>query len=835
MKNLFSTLLIFSAVVQYVNATQLPDDIEYLFPLPDSRYVTPATTLILRFTEDGLPIDENTVSLTVSGSTGGDYEGNIIISSDLETIIFLPNTSFEDGDNISVIIRSVLLEEPFSYSFQIADTFVRLAKMADTNSDKITVSARQTEDPVQVINGVSVPSDFPVFEPSIMGQTEDGMLFLTTWHWFLIFKNDGTPYFYKKCGSHVWDITIQPSGILAYMEGATGKLLNDAFEVTDKFKCKHGYRTDSHDFIHLENGHVLLIAEDTQILPVRDQFPIAMDKTRVIATHVQELDKNKNVIFEWRAWDHYQLKDAIHENWTMNVVHFNHLNAFDVDFDGNILVSNRHLDEITKINRKTGEIIWRFGGQNNQFTVLNDSVPNNYQHNIRAVPGKPNHYTFFDNGNHRRPPQSRAVEYRMDPASKTAEKVWEFWLDPPGYSHWMGSVERLKNGNTLINYVVEKLPKATEVTPAGEVVYQANFVRKTETTYRTHRKVWQGQAIKPSLYAELSQSKITLIFNQFGEKTFQRYNIYADMHENPVTLIDSTSNTHIHLDQFTNRKVYYFRVTSVDENEVESDYSNEVMAFINFVPPGENLILNGDFSEADNYWTVFPPENEYTEWDFSMADRCQVTINEGAPAPSDVFLSQRNIVLHQNNRYHLEFEASSDRDRIVEVVLSDSSASLDYSRLGYIELSRKTQKYSYYFSMRNVSDYLAQILFNLGHDAGQVNIDDVQLTQVTTNVDNESATKDVETFSVDPNFPNPFNAQTRVRYETPFDCLVKIEIIDVRGRLVQKESFHKQKGIQTYSIQGATLSSGIYQLRITATSESLQKQFSQSQKMVLIK
>ena len=38
-----------------------------------------------------------------------------------------------------------------------------------------------------------------------------------------------------------------------------------------------------------------------------------------------------------------------------------------------LMISSRHLNEITKISRTTGDIIWRFGGKNNQFTFVNDT------------------------------------------------------------------------------------------------------------------------------------------------------------------------------------------------------------------------------------------------------------------------------------------------------------------------------------------------------------------------------------------------------------------------------------------------------------------------------
>ena len=107
---------------------------------------------------------------------------------------------------------------------------------------------------------------------------------------------------------------------------------------------------------------------------------------------------------------------------------FIHANAIDIDFDDNLLLSSRGLDEITKINRVTGDIIWRFGGSQNEFTFIND-YPFTHQHSIKSLGS--NRYLLFDNGNFSSQYTgtvniSRAVEYELDTVLMTATKVWEF-------------------------------------------------------------------------------------------------------------------------------------------------------------------------------------------------------------------------------------------------------------------------------------------------------------------------------------------------------------------------------------------------------------------------
>ncbi len=55
-------------------------------------------------------------------------------------------------------------------------------------------------------------------------------------------------------------------------------------------------------------------------------------------------------------------------------------------------MSGRHLDEITKINHNTGDLIWRLGGKANQFNIywpargISDVLEFYKQHDIRRLP-----------------------------------------------------------------------------------------------------------------------------------------------------------------------------------------------------------------------------------------------------------------------------------------------------------------------------------------------------------------------------------------------------------------------------------------------------------------
>ncbi len=182
------------------------------------------------------------------------------------------------------------------------------------------------------------------------------------------------------------------------------------------------------------------------------------------------------VEFFWNAWDHFVLDDWIEEPGSLKQspnIDFDHPNSLDIDQNGDYVVSWRGLAEITKINARTGGVIWRFGGRNNQFSILNDPL-NGFsgQHSVRVLANE--HLLLFDNGLRHNPPESRAAEYALDTSAMTATLVWQFRHNPPVYTAFTGSVQRRGNGNTVIGFAGEG--RVTEVTPAGAVIWEGQVL-----------------------------------------------------------------------------------------------------------------------------------------------------------------------------------------------------------------------------------------------------------------------------------------------------------------------------------------------------------------------
>jgi len=177
-------------------------------------------------------------------------------------------------------------------------------------------------------------------------------------------------------------------------------------------------------------------------------------------------------VFIWNAWDHFSIADWVFVPPGLSAypsIDFDHPNSLAIDRDGNYVVSFAMPGEIAKIDATTGQFIWRLGGRHNQFTIMGDPLNGfGFQHDVRIL--DTGDLLFYDNGLMHSPPQSRAVEYRLDTSHMTATLVWEYRHAPPVFTPFVGTVERLGDGSTLVGFAAADL--LDMVTPDGQLVWE---------------------------------------------------------------------------------------------------------------------------------------------------------------------------------------------------------------------------------------------------------------------------------------------------------------------------------------------------------------------------
>jgi hypothetical protein len=194
----------------------------------------------------------------------------------------------------------------------------------------------------------------------------------------------------------------------------------------------------------------------------------------------QDASGTSTVVFD--AWDHFAITDNVEP--ILAQLDFDHPNSLSIAPDGNYIVSWRDLDVVTKIDASTGAIIWTLAGPfariPSDFAIIGDPLNGfSAQHSVRSLDN--GNLLIFDNGTLHPAPQSRAVEYKLDPVGHTATRVWDFTHAPPIFTEFTGSVQRLANGNTFIGWTFGRQPLiASEVTSSGATVWEGTLTVPTD-------------------------------------------------------------------------------------------------------------------------------------------------------------------------------------------------------------------------------------------------------------------------------------------------------------------------------------------------------------------
>jgi len=267
-------------------------------------------------------------------------------------------------------------------------------------------------------------------------------------------------YYWVVPGTSALDFKLHPNGMMSYWSSLDQMfwLMDSTFQVVDSLRQVNGYEPDPHEMLITGDNHFFILAKETRVMNLSGYFWFGVNNNlpgnttaEVIGAVIQEFDENKNLVWEWKAHDHYAFGD-VDSVWLRNPNHvdWTHANAIERDDDGNILLCLRHFNEITKINHQSGDIIWRMGGKNNQFTFTNDSVGFTGQHDIRRIEN--GHITLFDNGKYNAFTMARAVEYSLNEAALIATLEWEYIYDSSMYSTSKGNHQALADGKHLIDF-----------------------------------------------------------------------------------------------------------------------------------------------------------------------------------------------------------------------------------------------------------------------------------------------------------------------------------------------------------------------------------------------
>jgi hypothetical protein len=378
---------------------------------------------------------------------------------------------------------------------------------------KLSIKIKTFVATMMIVAGVKATAQLPANFPALAVTTNDapsvadGYIFLTDsfkatnyGYYVMMLTNDGTAFWYKQLTNAAYDFKVLPDGYLHYAQQyqalsfsgggyVTHEILDENFNDVESIHAGNGYNAECHDFKMLPNGHALVTSYYLTQVDMSKVVTNGNPAALVSGGLIQELDAQRNVVFQWRSWDHYPFTSQW-VNSTAAVISEFHVNCVFEDTDGNLIISTPNW--VKKISRQTGNIMWHLGGTENQFTFVGVSPQegtNDFAgHAINRLPN--GHVLIYDNSSGFGPgATSTAHEYALDESNKIATYIWGYTPSPAVLGPSQGSAQRLANGNTFIGWGGTSgagLPACTEVSGTN-VVFQMGFTNSQTTSYRAFR------------------------------------------------------------------------------------------------------------------------------------------------------------------------------------------------------------------------------------------------------------------------------------------------------------------------------------------------------------
>ncbi len=554
--NILHYLPVFFILITLSGFSQnLQDALIYCSPRPGAQMVMPGNNIAFRLDPAAGNISKQDIQLQVTGSVSGEHTGTLKLADDQSTWIFKPHTPYEPDEKVTAtLLVNRFWDKGKSWWFHTSrmspDRQKKiLAQLRKRNLKKVSVSTQPFKNTGPVAINDSLPEGFPEITTTHWNNPSPGYIFITPLsyeigsYYLIMLDNYRTPVFYRELPVNgAFDFKLQPNGLLSYYAGNIWQfvVMNSSFEVIDTIGAGNGYSTDIHELRMYENGHAFLLSYDPQIVDMSQIVPGGYEEAVVTGLVVQELDADEEVVFQWRSWDHYEITNA--SNWidlTDTLIDYVHGNSIEIVSDSEMLISSRNMNEITKIDRNTGDIIWRLNGEENMFTFTEPVDSFCVQHSIRLMPDSTN-ISVFDNGGCHSPQISSAMEFALDEDQMTATLESKFRSDPDIFGSFMGNTQRLLNGHT-INGWGSGIPSVTEFDSAGNILLEFSF---PYLNYRAFKFDWQHDIFhaEPALIQIDTLHQYDTTYTTFSLYNTSDHNIEINRLVNRVEGITITNN-----------------------------------------------------------------------------------------------------------------------------------------------------------------------------------------------------------------------------------------------------------------------------------------------------
>ena len=332
--------------------------------------------------------------------------------------------------------------------------------------------------------------------------------------------------------------------VLTWWEGANNAgigagehvVMDAAYREVMRIPGQSGRKADLHELQLTDAGTALFFA-DTPMGP--GPLPASVGtQPAVMDCAIQEVDlATGKLVFEWHAVDHIAVSESVIDPPTgaNQVWDYFHGNSIEVDTDGHLIVSARNTSAVYKIDRATGQVLWRLGGKRSDF-AMGQGTAFALQHDARRQADGT--ITIFDDN--QAPNFSRGIVLRADESAKTVTLVREYPQPQRLLATSQGNVQVLPNGHVFIGW--GSVPRYSEFTADGRLVYDA--VIASTMSYRNRRHPWVGRPSEPPAVAIDTDGSAKAVYASWnGATEVARWDVLAGATASTLRKVASAPRT----------------------------------------------------------------------------------------------------------------------------------------------------------------------------------------------------------------------------------------------------------------------------------------------------
>ena len=474
----------------------------------------------------------------VSGSRSGRHTGRWESHPDGDGAAFVPDDGFAPGERVTIDAGMRVAgaggdRSAFVVARHLTARRARYDQAKPPQDRRVQIFASRPDLRPPAV-GVEEASERArpgrIFVAPKRGATQQGPMILDgagRLVWFLPLRGDGQAFDFRAQtyrGRPV--LTWWQGRMVVYRGGGVGRIVDSAYRPVATVRAANGYEMDAHEFKLTPSGTALVMS---YVVVPWDLSKLGGRRDGLVEDNVvQEIDVETGaLLFEWHALGSIGLGESyrpaprdrgqVHDPY--------HLNSIDLDADGNLVLSARHTNAIYKIDRRTGDVIWRLGGKRSDFT-MRPGTTFKLQHDARVQPDGT--ITLFDNVAEDLPARgrrSRGITIGIDPERRTASLVGEVEHPDGILSPTQGSMQRLDGGGAFIGWGGVQ-PLFSEFDRHGRLVFDARFLAEGVETYRAYRMAWRARpAQRPRAVATATGRSTTVHVSWNGATDVSRWRV----------------------------------------------------------------------------------------------------------------------------------------------------------------------------------------------------------------------------------------------------------------------------------------------------------------------